>query len=209
MYNRTQTALGAFFLLLLSAVSSHAADGATPQAGQAPIPANPWDSSTWMKHHGGKMRLNLAHPSTWLVFLDPKTHTIGHLAFTNPANYAQFAQPRFWMQFANPNNWMAWINPGSYAIMFDPATYTGWMRPEPWMHFIDPGMYTQLMNPSAYASFMNPGLYMKWVSPSAYALPPGGSPGDVSVSKWLVPNTWIQNLGPGTTPQPPGGPAAK
>jgi hypothetical protein len=209
MYNRTLTVLATIMLLLGSSVAT-AAENGSPQTGQAQYNlANPMDPSTWMKHHGGQVRLNPAHPSTWMVFLDPKAHNIAHLTFTNPENYAQFARPQFWLQFANPSNWAAWMNPASYAVMFDPATYMGWMQPGPWMHFIDPGMYTQLMSPGAYAAFMNPVTYMQWFYPGAYAIPPAGSPGDTSASMWFDPNAIMRSLTPATAPKPAGGDTGK
>ena len=209
MYNRT-LAIFVAILLLFSTAAAYAADFTAPQAGQAQLHmANPLDPSTWMKHHGGQMRINPAHPATWLVFMDPKAHHIAHSTFTNPANFPQFVHPQFWMQFANPNNWMAWVNPASYAMMFDPATYMGWMQPGPWLHLLDPGMYVQLMNPSAYTSFMNPEVYMKWMSFGSYTIPPAGSSGDISGMKWFYPNAWIESLAPGTAPQPSGVEAGK
>ncbi len=206
---RTLTIFAAI-LLLFSTASLFAEEPTALQSGEAKLVLpNPMDPSTWMKHHGGQMRINPAHPATWLVFMDPKAQHIAHLTFTNPANFPQFVQPQFWMQFANPNNWVAWVNPSSYAMLFDPATYMGWMQPGPWLHFIDPGMYVQLLNPSAYTPFMNPEVYMKWMNPAAYALPAAISPSDTSLLRWFYPNTWIQSLTPGSAAQPSGAEADK
>ncbi|MDH3280905.1 MAG: hypothetical protein OEQ18_07225 [Gammaproteobacteria bacterium] len=119
---------------------------------------------------GATMAFNPATPQGWAVLLGPKTHELGHMAFTNPANYVQFMTPQFYMQFMNPSNWMAWINPASYATFMDPNTYTYWMTPQAYTHFMSPTSYMQMMNPAAYTAFFNPATYMAWVDPAQYTL---------------------------------------
>jgi len=97
MTYRTISVLFAMFLPLLGPVTLHAANTATPQTQlvQTSPSLNPMDPSTWMKPGGAQMRLNLAHPATWMMFADPNAHTTIHTSFMNPANYSQFMQPQF------------------------------------------------------------------------------------------------------------------
>ncbi len=209
MYNRTILDFLAI-LLLLGFVSAQAAETTAQQAGQTQsVMANPFDASTWRRHHGGQMRFNFAHPATWMLFIDPNTHEIGYATLMNPANYPQLVQPRFWMQFANFKNWLAWVDPASYTALFNPATYLGWMRPDSYVHLADPGMYTQVVNPGAYVALMNPTLYMQWMNPSAYVAPFMGVNGGATTFNWLSPAARTQAAPPGSTSRPNKGQTGK
>ncbi len=205
MYNRTIFNL-LVILLLLGLVSANAAEIPAPQTGQSTV-VNPFDSSTWVRHHGGQMRFNFAHPAAWMSFINPNTNSIWYATLTNPVNYPQLVQPQFWMQFANSNNWMAWMDPASYATLFNPATYLGWMRPESYKHFMDPGMYMQVLNPVAYMALTNPALYLQWVNPAAYAAPPMGVYGGAATFNWFSPSAWMQTIPSGVVSPSPNGEA--
>ncbi|MCP3670000.1 MAG: hypothetical protein GY814_06125 [Gammaproteobacteria bacterium] len=205
MYNRTIFNLLAI-LLLLGLLSAHATEIPVLQTGQSTL-ANPFDSSTWRRHHGGQMRFNFAHPAAWMSFIDPNTNSIWYAALTNPVNYPQLVQPQFWMQFANSNNWMAWMDPASYATLLNPATYLGWMQPKSNKHFMDPGMYIQVLNPGAYTALTNPALYMRWASPTAYAASPRGVYGGAATFNWFSPGAWMQAIPSGAVSPSPNGEA--
>jgi hypothetical protein len=144
------------------------------------------DPAAWIAAGKSPMMLNLAQPSGWAAFIDPRSHTGVHTALMNPATYAQFMQPNFWMQFMYPQNWMAWMNPASYTTFFDPATYLGWMNPAAYVHFMHPAMYLQPMNPMNYMPFLNPATYLSWMNPSAYVMP--GAEGASTGFAWPYPS---------------------
>ena len=152
------------------------------------------EPSTWfqnMPKPGTTMAFNPAHPAGWAQIMNPRTHTTWHMAFTNPATYAQFMQPAFYMQFMNPQNWMAWMNPASYATFFDPNTYLYWMTPHAYIHALNPDNYMQMFNVSAYTPFMDPNTFMSWMNPTAYTVsgaPSGiveGGAGIDLLSQWM------------------------
>jgi hypothetical protein len=180
-----------------AAVTIAAEEGA--QAQQPSVP-NFFDPSAWMGAYGTApqggqagqtMPFNPANPAGWAMLIDPKTHEQAHMAFMNPAQYAQFMTPQFYMQFADPNNMMAWMNPAAYAAFMNPATYMYWMNPASYMHMMNPAMYMQSMNPASYNAFMNPNLYMQWMNPGAYAMPATASTGAVPFN-FFDPNAWAQ-----------------
>ncbi|NBP94488.1 MAG: hypothetical protein EBU28_03695 [Gammaproteobacteria bacterium] len=113
--------------------------------------------STWfdsMPAAGMTMPFNPMHPAGWAVIMNPRTHTDFHMAFTNPATYAQFMTPQFYMQFMNPKNLMAWFNPANYATFLDVNTYAYWMTPHAYIHAMNPANET----------------FANWITPSAYSL---------------------------------------
>ena len=180
-----------------AAVTIAAEEGA--QAQQPSVP-NFFDPSAWMGTYGSApqgaqtgqaMPFNPANPAGWAVFMDPNTHQQAHMAFMNPAQYAQFMTPQFYMQFADPNNMMAWMNPAAYAAFMNPATYMYWMNPATYTHMMNPAMYMQFMNPAAYNAYMNPNTYMQWMNPGAYAMPATASAGAVPFN-FFDPNAWAQ-----------------
>ncbi len=156
--------------LLTFATAGHTnethAPGAMAPEGAVQLP-NIADPAEWMNmfNFGTQpgavktLAFNPAKPSEWMKWVDPKTHVQMHMAFANPATYAQFMNPMLYMEFMKPENMMAWMNPGSYAVMMDMNTYTYWMNPNSYMHAMDPNMYTQMMNPAAYMAFANPASY--------------------------------------------------
>ncbi len=159
---------------------------------------NWFDPATWgaqgkvVSQPGTLMPFNPAHPASWAKIISPQTHVDWHMAFTNPANYAQFMHPQFYMQFLNPNTWMAWMNPASYATFMNPATYMWWMTPTAYVHGMDPNNYMQMMNPTNYTAFMNPMTYMEWMNPNAYSLAMGQDSQTDSVD-W---NDWFKMFDP-------------
>ncbi len=129
------------------------------------------EPSTWFANApapGTTMAFNPAHPAGWAVMMNPKTHTSWHMAFTNPATYAQFMQPQFYMQFMNPKNWLAWLNPASYTTFIDPNTYVYWMTPHAYIHALNPDNYLQAFNGRNYEPFFNLNTYAEWLKGSAY-----------------------------------------
>ncbi len=165
-------ALAASALLTVSIASY--ANQAEPRAESAPAavaPANSQnflDPNYWMTSFtapdalpaiSNKLTFNAAHPSSWMSWIDPKTHKSRHMEFANPASYTQFMAPQFYMEFLNPNNLMAWIDPNSYQIMMDPQTMAHWMNPASYTHMVDPAMYQETMNPANYMIYMNPATY--------------------------------------------------
>jgi hypothetical protein len=165
-----------------SAASTGDAEESTRAIGQDQAAAYNWfDPATWgagtvVSAPGATMAFNPAHPASWAKIMDPKSHVNLHMAFTNPANYAQFMQPQFYLQFMNPENWFAWMNPANYAVFMNPTTYMWWMTPAAYVHGMDPSNYMQLFNPANYAAFMNPMTYSQWMNPAAYTFPGGSSP---------------------------------
>lgn len=128
---------------------------------------NIMDPASWFTNApkpGTTMAFNPAHPAGWAVIMNPRTHTSWHMAFTNPATYAQFMQPQFWMQFMNPQNIMAWMNPGSYATFMDPNTYLYWMTPHAYVHALNPDNYMQIFNPANYAKLFSPEVFNSWTN---------------------------------------------
>ncbi|MEM7027589.1 MAG: hypothetical protein AAF410_05140 [Pseudomonadota bacterium] len=160
-------------VLLVSSAFSIAAESTTAEThahshAQATVP-NFFDPNTWFNAFGAaptatpaKLTFNAAHPSSWMKFIDPKTHNMMHMQFANPATYAQFMQPQFWMEFMKPQNMMAWMDFNQYAVMMNPQTMAYWMNPTSYMHAMDPNMYAATMNPANYMVFMNPATYMSW-----------------------------------------------
>ena len=172
MLNRTFMTLVSAILLITSTISlaaeKEAADAYT-QSSTTTAQANFFDPSAWFSGVGTaatpsstKLTFNAAHPSSWMKFVDPKTHNHMHMVFANPATYAQFMQPQFWMEFMKPENMMAWMNFNQYAVMMNPQTMTYWMNPASYQHAFDPKMYSATMNPASYMVFMNPATYMGW-----------------------------------------------
>ena len=155
---------------------------------------------------GQPIRLNLAHPSGYAVFLNPANYA----AMMNPATYAQFMNPGVHMQFANPENWMAWMHPASYAPFMNPATYMQMMNPGAYVQFMNPATYMQWMNPASYSVFMNPATYMQWMDPRAYGAATDGTAGAAAVNpfdpdtwaQYFDPNAWMQNQGTAAHPPP-------
>ena len=160
-------------VLLISSTISLAVESTQGEAyaqspAQATLP-NFFDPNTWFGTFAAtpspaatKLTFNAAHPSSWMKFVDPKTHNMMHMQFANPATYAQFMQPQFWMEFMKPENMMAWMDFNQYAVMMNPQTMTYWMNPAAYMHAFDPNMYAAAMNPANYMVFMNPATYMGW-----------------------------------------------
>lgn len=149
---------------------------------------------------GATMAFNPFHPSGWAAFVSPQTHEQAHMAFTNPANYAQFMRPQFFMQAMNPQNAMAWMNPASYGAFMNPATFSRWMNPAAFMHMINPAQYMQAANPNAYAQFMNPAMYRQWMTPTSYATP--ATANMTSGFNMFDPNAWgkVFSTQPGQAP---------
>ena len=169
-------------VLLISSTIALAVESTQDEAYvQNPSPAtlpNFFDPNTWFGSSAAapapastKLTFNAAHPSSWMKFVDPKTHNMMHMKFANPATYAQFMQPQFWMEFMKPENMMAWMDFNQYAVMMNPQTMAYWMNPAAYMHAIDPKMYAATMNPANYMVYMNPATYMGWAgmqNPSNY-----------------------------------------
>ena len=160
-------------LLSLGAVSRANQAEAKPEAeAAATAPAavpNFFDPNYWINSFTGtpapvstELTFNAAHPSGWMKWVDPKSHTQMHMQFMNPATYAQFMQPQFYMEFMKPENMMAWMDFNQYAVMWDPQTMAWWMNPGSYMHVMDPNMYTAAMNPANYMVYMNPATYAGW-----------------------------------------------
>ncbi len=152
------------------------------------------EPSTWfqnMPKPGMTMAFNPAHPAGWAQIMNPRTHTSFHMAFTNPATYAQFMRPEFYAQFLNPQNWLAWMNPASYATFLDPNTYLYWMTPHAYIHAMNPDNYLQMFNLANYTPFISTETYAAWVDPAAYSIsgkPTGiveGGAGIDFLSQWL------------------------
>ncbi len=204
--------------------TAHAAEEATqPEQPSTTVP-NPFDPNSWTSAFSGQgeggnfnwfdpnawgmggaaqtsFQFNPAHPAGWMMWVDPTTHVSAHMAFANPATYAQFMQPQFWMQFANPNNWMAWMNPASYSALFNPATYAYWMNPSAYVHAFNPGTYTAALNPANYMAFINPMTYLSWMNPAAYTLPTGED--NAAAINWFDPSTWASMVPGQATGQQP------
>lgn len=185
-----------------TAVTIAAEEGASAQQPSAPA-INWFDPSTWMAgiptgavapqagQPGQAMQFNPANPAGWAMLVDPRTHEQAHMAFMNPAQYAQFMSPQFYMQFADPNNMMAWMNPAAYATFMNPATYMYWMNPGAYAHMMNPGLYMQFMNPAAYTAYMDPNTYMQWMNPAAYTMPTAASAGALPFN-FFDPKAWTQ-----------------
>ena len=196
-------------LVAAGLVVGAAASIAAEEQAQAQQPAtgtyNFFDPSTWTAMmapgatgHGAQpgqtLAFNPAHPAGWAMFIDPKTHEQAHMAFMNPATYAQFMSPQFYMQFMDPNNMMAWMNPAAYATFMNPATYMYWMNPGAYTHMMNPALYMQPMNPAAYAAYMNPNTYMQWMNPAAYTLPTATAAAGTVPFNFFDPNAWAQMM---------------
>lgn len=139
---------------------------------------------------------NAAHPAGWAMFVNPRTHTATHRAFTNPATYVQFMQPGFYVQFVNPANWMAWFNPASYATFLDPNTYLYWMTPKAYVHGLDPRHYLQALDGRNYAAFFDAGTYLAWFDVDAYDIttdPAGTVGGDAGVDAFAALGRWFNS----------------
>jgi len=154
--------------LILSS-AAHAEYVVSPESPDANI--NLMSPGTWFENMpaaGMTMPFNPAHPAGWAVMMNPRTHTDFHMAFTNPATYAQFMTPQFYMQFMNPKNWMAWFNPKSYATFLDVNTYAYWMTPHAYIHAMNPANYMQAFNFANYATLVSPDTFANWINGSAY-----------------------------------------
>ena len=201
---KTMISLIAAAGLAVSALTPAVAEEAGAQQ-QAPATFNFFDPNAWMAGMNGGQQSgaqigqtfawNPAHPGGWAMFMDPKTHEQAHMAFMNPAQYAQFMSPQFYMQFANPANMMAWMNPASYATFMNPATYMYWANPNNYAHMMNPAGYMQPMNPAAYTPYMNPNTYMQWMNPAAYTIP-AGAEGTTTAMNWFDPNAWTKMMDP-------------
>ena len=131
------------------------------------------EPSTWFQNApagGYTMKFNPAHPAGWAVFINPRTHTASHMAFTNPATYAQFMTPEFYMQFMNPKNWLAWLNPKSYETFLDVNTYAYWMTPHAYIHALNPDNYTQAFSLANYEPYVALETYAKWFELNSYSI---------------------------------------
>ena len=166
-------ALGAAALLSLSVATQANQAETQPEANttvEAPAVApNFFDPNYWINSFTGtpapmttRLTFNAAHPADWMKWVDPKGHTQMHMAFMNPAMYAQFMQPQFYMEFTKPENMAAWMDFNQYQVMMDPQTMNYWMNPGSYMHMMDPNMYTPAMNPANYMVYMNPATYAGW-----------------------------------------------
>ena len=166
-------ALGVAALISLSAATQANQAESQPEANavtEAPtVVPNFFDPNYWLNSFTGTpapmptaLTFNAAHPADWMKWIDPKSHTKMHMAFMNPAMYAQFMQPQFYMEFAKPENMAAWMDFNQYQPMMDPQTTYHWMNPGSYMHMIDPNMYTAAMNPANYMVYMNPATYAGW-----------------------------------------------
>lgn len=165
--------LGAAALITLSAATQANQAETQPEANatiEAPATVpNFFDPNYWLNSFTGtpapmptELTFNAAHPADWMKWVDPKSHAKIHMAFMNPAMYAQFMQPQFYMEFTKPENMAAWMDFNQYQPMMDPQTMTYWMNPGSYMHMMDPNMYTAAMNPANYMVYMNPATYAGW-----------------------------------------------
>ena len=178
------TAIAGAAVLALGAATAQESTTTTAPAYTAdasndrPLFANPFDASTWwdgageMNHAemGKPEQFNMAHPSFWLSFMDPETHTKRHMQFTNPATYAQFMDPAVYMEFAKPTNWLAWFDLKNYESLVEVETYTYWMQPGAYTHAIKPDGYMQSLDLANYEAYITPGTYLKFMDPSSYDL---------------------------------------
>ncbi|MDA9983017.1 hypothetical protein N9H39_09900 [Gammaproteobacteria bacterium] len=210
MYKSMITA--AVLALGISITPAQAAEQAAQPEQQQPEISNPLDPSAWIGGLTGQgdgsainwfdlsawsadstkavpVTFNAAHPASWAKFFDPATHGSMHIAFSNPATYAQFMTPQFYMQFMNPSNWVAWMNPANYSVFMNPASYTYWMNPMAYMHVMDMNSYAQVIEPTNYTAFIDPATYMQWVNPSAYAIP-GIDLAAIGDLNWSDPSSW-------------------
>ena len=174
MLKQTLLTLISVALLIASTISfaaeTESAETNAHSHAQTTLP-NFFDPSAWFSGFGAtpaqaptKVTFNAAHPSSWMQFVDPKTHNKMHMKFANPATYAQFMQPQFWMEFMKPQNMMAWMDMSQYAVMMNPQTMAYWMNPTSYQHAFDPNMYAATMNPANYMVYMNPAMYMSWAN---------------------------------------------
>ncbi|MCG6871005.1 MAG: hypothetical protein LJE84_01845 [Gammaproteobacteria bacterium] len=129
---------------------------------------------------GSTMVFNPARPEGWAVIVDPNSHTAWHMAFTNPANYAQFLKPDFFLEFLKPENLMAWMNPASYAVFMDPNTWLYWMTPQAYVHALNPANYLQPFQLDNYAAFIDTGTYAGWSQAATYSEVLGQTTGTAS-----------------------------
>jgi len=100
---------------------------------------------------GQTMAFNPADPTFWMQWAKPSMHTKMHMAFTNPAQYAQMMNPAFYTQMMNPAVWMKWMNPASFQVLMNPKTMSYWIQPGAYMHAMSPAGYMQMIDPQAYA----------------------------------------------------------
>ncbi|GJL80524.1 MAG: hypothetical protein DHS20C01_01580 [marine bacterium B5-7] len=167
-------ALTAVTLLSASAISASESRNLTKDdyaANASDAEVSLLQPTTWFAHApmpGTTMEFNPAHPAGWAVMLNPRTHTSWHMAFTNPATYAQFVKPEFYMQFMNPSNWLAWFNPASYSTYLDPNTYVYWMTPHAYLHALNPDNYLQAFNLDNYKPYVDSETYAAWFDTNSY-----------------------------------------
>lgn len=147
---------------LLTGANSVVAQEATAETkSTAPAAmAFPFDTSTWVDGAGkvnpGHIEaFNPADPTSWMKFVNPKTHTKMHATFTNPAGYGQFMNPGLYMQMMNPQVWMKWMNPESYKVAMSSETMAYWMQPGAYMHVANPQHAMQMANPDNYSKLMD------------------------------------------------------
>lgn len=160
-----------------------------------------FDTSKWYDgmgdmdhaHMGTPEHINMAHPSFWLSFMDPETHTKRHMQFTNPAMYAQFMEPSTYMEFVKPANWLAWFDVKSYELLTEGETYTYWMQPGAYTHVIRPEGYMQVFNLDNYKAFIEPATYVQFFNPEAYELSTLTDGLDAAVEA-VTPSTMLNNV---------------
>lgn len=127
--------------------------------------ANPFDSSTWWDGAEGKadmasasVDVNFADPDFWFGFMKPEEHSVRHMAFTNPATWAQFMRPATYAKMADVDTWMKWADLASYDVVTDPQTYAYWSQPGAYMHVMKAEHYGQAMSPDAYGAVVSAAL---------------------------------------------------
>jgi hypothetical protein len=126
---------------------------------------NPFDSSTWWdaaegKHdmHHASVEINFADPAFWLGFVTPEEHSVRHMAFTNPATWAQFMDPRTYANMADVDTLAKWMDPASYAVLTEPQTYAYWAQPGAYMHVMRAENYGQMLEADNYGKLADGAL---------------------------------------------------
>ncbi len=127
-------------------------------------PATWWDGSEGTEHAAMGVKVNPMDPTFWMSFIDPKTHSTMHHAFTNPATYAQFTEVKTYTNMMDFDAVKKWVQPGTYAVLIDPQTYAYWMQPGAYTHIVKPSNYASLIDVSAYREVFDATLEMPGVS---------------------------------------------
>lgn len=121
--------------------------------------ANPFDSATWWegaKHQDGEsIEMNFVDPDFWMAIPDPKTHSVMHGAFTNPATYGQFMKLDLYKKMVDTDVLKKWIEAETYDVLLDPQTYAYWMQPGAYQHLLNFEHYAQIVKPEAYGSLLD------------------------------------------------------